>query len=113
MINQHSDGPSPCPLPPCLRFSFLIGQTFLTMLCTMTWGVFIMFAGFVILMTFFIIFCIPETKGVPVESVEKLIYQHWLWSKLAATSGADLGAGVEGGTQYVVNGEIEAPAARV
>lgn len=69
-------------------FTFLIGQTFLTMLCTMTWGVFIFFAGFVIAMSFFVALCVPETKGIPVEEVHEIISKkHWLWSKVVA--GAD------------------------
>lgn len=66
-------------------FTFLIGQTFLTMLCSMQWGVFIMFAGFVVLMTTFVILCVPETNGVPVEEVDAVIVKkHWLWSKVVA-----------------------------
>lgn len=66
-------------------FTFLIGQTFLTMLCTMEFGVFFMFAGFVVLMTIFIILCVPETAGVPVEEIDRIIVQkHWLWSKVVA-----------------------------
>ena len=64
-------------------FTFLIGQVFLSMLCTMTWGVFIFFAGFVILMSLFVALCVPETRGIPVEEVYEIITQkHWLWSKV-------------------------------
>ena len=69
-------------------FTFLIGQTFLSMLCTMKWAVFIFFAGFVIAMSLFVYFCVPETKGIPVEEVHEIIaIKHWLWSKVVA--GAD------------------------
>ena len=32
-------------------FSFVIGQSFLSMLCSMQWGVFLFFAAFVVMMT--------------------------------------------------------------
>ncbi len=35
------------------------------------YGVFLFFAGCVILATLFVIICLPETKGVPVEKVEQ------------------------------------------
>jgi MFS transporter, SP family, sugar:H+ symporter len=66
-------------------FTFVIGQAFLSMLCAMQWGVFLFFAGFVVIMTLFIWFCVPETKGVPVEEVNQyIITKHWLWSKVVA-----------------------------
>ena len=34
-------------------------------------GVFLFFAGCVILNTLFALICLPETKGVPVEKVEE------------------------------------------
>ena len=71
-------------------FTFLIGQTFLSMLCTMTWGVFIFFAGFVIAMSIFVALCVPETRGIPVEEVYEIISKkHWLWSKVVAADGSD------------------------
>lgn len=33
------------------------------------WGAFLFFAGFVIIMTVFIFFLLPETKGVPIEEM--------------------------------------------
>ena len=40
-------------------FTFVIGQCFVTMLCTMKWGVFIFFAAMVVIMTVWVIFLIP------------------------------------------------------
>lgn len=58
------------------------------MLCTMEFGVFFMFAGFVVLMTFFVYFFVPETKGVPVEEMDTImVRRHWFWSKVV--SGTD------------------------
>ena len=35
-------------------------------------------------MTIFVILCVPETRGVPVEEVDELLVRkHWLWSKVA------------------------------
>lgn len=62
-------------------FSFVIGQAFLSMLCAMKWGVFLFFAGFVIIATLFVIFFVPETKGLPVERVQYLFATHWFWGK--------------------------------
>ena len=67
------------------------------MLCVMTWGVFIFFAGFVILMTLFIIFCVPETKGVPDEEMDELIIRkHWLWSRVVAGAHRSQGSSSSG-----------------
>eukprot|EP00775_Hariotina_reticulata_P009191 gene9191-9357_t len=73
-------------------FTFLIGQCFLTILCTMKWGTFLFFAGFVVLMTIFVIIAVPETKGVPIEELSEVILnKHWLWSRVAAGATRDEG----------------------
>lgn len=63
-------------------FSFVIGQSFLSMLCAMRWGVFLFFAAWIIVMTLFAFFLIPETKGLPVERVPILFARHALWSRV-------------------------------
>ncbi len=70
-------------------FSFVIGQTFVSMLCAMEWGVFLFFAAFVVIMTTFVTLLIPETKGVPVEKVSVLFARHPLWRKLMSPQIAD------------------------
>jgi hypothetical protein len=70
-------------------FSFVIGQTFVSMLCAMEWGVFLFFAGFVVIMTIFVIVLVPETKGVPVEKVSVLFARHPLWRKMMSPRIAD------------------------
>ena len=45
------------------------------MLCGLKWGTFLLFAGFVVLMTLFVILCVPETKGVPIEELNEVIMQ--------------------------------------
>lgn len=71
----------------CVNFltTFIIGQSFLTMLCSMKFGVFYFFAGFVMLMTLFTLFFVPETKNVPIEEVEEVrIGRHWFWKRIVA-----------------------------
>jgi len=63
-------------------FSFVIGQTFISMLCAMEWGVFLFFAGFVVIMSVFVYFFVVETRHVPVERVPLLFARHHLWKKL-------------------------------
>ncbi|KAF6258883.1 glucose transporter, partial [Scenedesmus sp. NREL 46B-D3] len=66
-------------------FTFFIGQLFLTLLCALKWGTFLFFGGFVLLITLFVILCIPETKGVPIEELsETIVHKHWLWSRIVA-----------------------------
>ncbi|KAG2246792.1 hypothetical protein Bca52824_086420 [Brassica carinata] len=60
-------------------FTFLIGQFFLTMLCHMKFGLFYFFAGMVAIMTIFIYFLFPETRGVPIEEMGRIWKQHWFW----------------------------------
>ncbi|XP_022762457.1 sugar transport protein 10-like [Durio zibethinus] len=62
-------------------FTFIIAQVFLAMLCHMKFGLFFFFAGFVIIMTIFIHFFLPETKNVPIEEMNKVWKQHWFWGK--------------------------------
>jgi sugar porter (SP) family MFS transporter len=59
--------------------SFIIGQAFLSMLCSMQYGTFLFFAGWVLLMTLFIWFFLPETKQVPIEEMDAVFGTHWFW----------------------------------
>lgn len=45
-----------------LLMTFVVGQTFLSMLCAMKFGVFFFFGGIGLLAILFAIFFIPETK---------------------------------------------------
>ncbi|KMS95589.1 hypothetical protein BVRB_006770 isoform C [Beta vulgaris subsp. vulgaris] len=62
-------------------FTFIIAQCFLTMLCYMKFGLFLFFSGFVIIMTTFIYFFLPETKNVPIEEMYAVWKAHWFWGK--------------------------------
>ncbi|XP_009615105.1 sugar transport protein 10 [Nicotiana tabacum] len=62
-------------------FTFVIGQLFLTMLCEMKFGLFFFFAAFVVAMTLFIFFFLPETKGIPIEEVNRIWKSNWFWKR--------------------------------
>ncbi|KGN56999.1 sugar transport protein 13 [Cucumis sativus] len=63
-------------------FTFVIAQSFLSMLCHMKFGIFLFFSGWVLVMSLFVLFLLPETKGVPLEEMtEKVWKQHWFWKK--------------------------------
>ncbi|XP_050219143.1 sugar carrier protein C-like [Mercurialis annua] len=62
-------------------FTFLVAQLFLAMLCTMKFGLFIFFAVFVLLMTVFIYFFLPETKNIPIEEMSQVWKNHWYWRR--------------------------------
>lgn len=51
------------------------------MLCYMKFGLFLFFSGFVIIMTTFIYFFLPETKNVPIEEMYAVWKAHWFWGK--------------------------------
>ncbi|KAK7410526.1 hypothetical protein VNO78_01369 [Psophocarpus tetragonolobus] len=60
---------------------FILSQTFLTMLCHFKFAVFLFYAGWIIIMTLFIIFFLPETKGIPLESMYTIWGKHWFWNR--------------------------------
>ncbi|KAK9833198.1 hypothetical protein WJX74_009836 [Apatococcus lobatus] len=66
-------------------FSFIIGQWYLTMLCSMEYGTYIFFAFWVVMMTLYVIFFLPETKGVPVEEMGFIWRRHWFWKNVIMT----------------------------
>ncbi|KAI3833269.1 hypothetical protein MKW98_006368 [Papaver atlanticum] len=62
-------------------FRFVIAQLFLSMLCTMKFGLFFFFVGFVAIMTLFVYFFVPETKGIPIEEMSQVWKDHWYWGR--------------------------------
>nr|AWW16526.1 sugar transporter 1 [Ipomoea pes-caprae] len=62
-------------------FTFVVAQVFLTMLCHLKFGLFIFFAFFVVLMTIFVYFFLPETKNIPIEEMVIVWKEHWFWSR--------------------------------
>lgn len=62
-----------------MLFTFIIAQAFLSMLCTFKWGIFLFFAGWVVIMGIFTLLFIPETKNIPIEEMSVVWRQHWFW----------------------------------
>ncbi|KAE9608283.1 hypothetical protein Lal_00026158 [Lupinus albus] len=73
-----------------MLFTFAIAQAFLTMLCHLKFGLFFFFAAFVIIMTIFIAFLLPETKNIPLEEMSSVWRSHWFWNKIVPNDN-DLG----------------------
>ncbi|KAG0489102.1 hypothetical protein HPP92_007759 [Vanilla planifolia] len=65
-----------------LLFTFVIAQAFLSMLCHMKYGIFAFFSGWVLIMSVFVLFFLPETKNVPIEEMTERVWkQHWFWKR--------------------------------
>jgi hypothetical protein len=65
-----------------MLFTFIIAQAFLSMMCHMRAGIFFFFAAWIIVMGLFVLFFLPETKGIPIdEMTEKVWKQHWYWKR--------------------------------
>ncbi|MCL7030649.1 hypothetical protein MKW94_010514 [Papaver nudicaule] len=64
--------------------TFILTQTFLSQLCHFRYTIFLFYAGWIVIMTTFVVCLLPETKGVPLESMHTIWQQHWLWKKFTA-----------------------------
>ncbi|XP_039114235.1 sugar transport protein MST4-like [Dioscorea cayenensis subsp. rotundata] len=65
-----------------LLSTFAIAQAFLPMLCQLKSGIFILFAGWVVVMSIFVLFFLPETKNIPIEEITERVWkQHWFWKR--------------------------------
>ena len=74
-----------------MLFTFLIAQAFLSMLCQMKSGIFFFFAAWIIIMALFVIFMLPETKGIPMEEMtDRLWKQHWYWKRFMVEDECEL-----------------------
>ena len=62
-------------------FTFIVAQIFLNMLCHLKFGLFLFFAFFVLVMTIYIYYFLPETKNIPIEEMNQVWRSHWFWSK--------------------------------
>lgn len=67
-----------------LFFTFVIAQSFLSLLCALKFGFFLFFAGWITVMTIFVYLFLPETKGVPIEEMILMWQKHWFWKKIVA-----------------------------
>ena len=65
-----------------MLFTFIIAQAFLSMLCHFKYGIFLFFSGWVLVMSFFVLLFLPETKNVPLEEMTERVWkQHWFWKR--------------------------------
>ncbi|XP_061348179.1 sugar transport protein 7-like isoform X1 [Gastrolobium bilobum] len=71
-----------------LLFTFIIAQAFLALLCSFKFGIFLFFAGWVIVMTIFVYVFLPETKGIPIEEMAFMWRRHWFWKRVLADTPA-------------------------
>ncbi|KAF3666198.1 Sugar transport protein 13 [Capsicum annuum] len=66
-----------------LLFTFIMAQAFLSMLCHFKYGIFLFFSAWIVVMSFFVFFLLPETKNIPIEEMTDRVWkQHWLWKRL-------------------------------
>lgn len=68
-------------------FTAVIAQFFLVSLCHLKYGIFLLFAGLIFIMTLFIYFLLPETKQVPIEEIHLLWQEHWFWKRYCPPEG--------------------------
>ncbi|KAI5649115.1 hypothetical protein M9H77_35120 [Catharanthus roseus] len=65
-----------------MLFTFLIAQLFLSMLCHMQAFIFFFFAAWILAMGLFVLFLLPETKGIPSDLMNDTVWRkHPFWKK--------------------------------
>ncbi|KAJ6316040.1 hypothetical protein OIU78_019341 [Salix suchowensis] len=62
-------------------FTFIVAQTFLAMLCHFKSGIFFFFGGWVVVMTAFVYYLLPETKNTPIEKMDRVWREIGFWNK--------------------------------
>ncbi|GAV75707.1 Sugar_tr domain-containing protein [Cephalotus follicularis] len=62
--------------------NFIFAQTFLAMLCHFKSGTFFFFGGWVVAMTLFVHYLLPETKNMPIEKMDRVWREHWFWKNI-------------------------------
>ncbi|CAD6231183.1 unnamed protein product [Miscanthus lutarioriparius] len=72
--------------------SYAMGVIFLMLLCHLKFGLFYFFGAWEIAMTLFVYFFLPETKGIPIEEMDRIWANHWYWNRFVdgATAAAHL-----------------------
>ncbi|KAK6913910.1 Major facilitator, sugar transporter-like [Dillenia turbinata] len=62
--------------------TFLIAQVFLSMMCHLKAFIFFFFAAWIFIMGLFVLFLLPETKGIPIdEMIERVWKKHPVWKR--------------------------------
>jgi MFS transporter, SP family, sugar:H+ symporter len=64
-------------------FTFIIAQIFLMLLCRLKFGLFFFFGAWEVIMTIFVYLFLPETKGIPIEEMDRIWAKHWYWKRFA------------------------------
>ena len=54
-----------------------LSQTYLSMLCSFRWGLFLFFAAMCVIMTATVYGFYPETKGLGIEETPAIFKKHW------------------------------------
>ncbi|XP_006644257.2 sugar transport protein MST8 [Oryza brachyantha] len=70
-----------------MLFTFIIAQVFLMMLCHLKFGLFYFFGACELVMTAFVYFFLPETKGIPIEEMDRIWGKHWYWRRFVDGDG--------------------------
>lgn len=71
-----------------MLFTFIIAQAFLSMLCHMKAGIFFFFAGWVLAMGVFVVFLLPETKGIAIDEITDRVWKvHPVWKRFMPRDG--------------------------
>ena len=65
-----------------LLFTFVIAQSFLTILCDFEYGIFLFFGRWVMVMTIFIALFLSKTKDVPIEEMMLVWRRRWFRKRL-------------------------------
>ncbi|KAL0400958.1 UNVERIFIED_CONTAM: Hexose carrier protein HEX6 [Sesamum latifolium] len=69
-----------------LSMTFIIAQVFLAMLCHLKSAIFFFFGAWVLLMSAFVYFLLPETKNIPIEKMDKIWGEHFFWKRFVDSS---------------------------
>lgn len=65
-----------------LLFTVVMGHAFLSMLCHLKFGIFVFFSVWIIIMSIFVLFLLPETKNIPIEEMTERVWKrHWFWKR--------------------------------
>ncbi|GFQ07728.1 hexose carrier protein hex6 [Phtheirospermum japonicum] len=74
-----------------LSMTFIIAQVFLAMLCHLKSAIFFFFAAWVLVMSVFVYFFLPETKNIPIEKMDQIWAQHFFWKRFVVDGGQSHG----------------------